>query len=409
MFGKNGSFKSVASASSNLTIVFPNVVDTSLDITNAIMVTKAQERKCVSMLEMLFSAYHVTDAKNAMDYISKFHTNLRMDDDITIDKFIGYMDDLVDKMDESAPITVDKDLYNAVKEDMKNLGYYLNDTINEMGVNNYRYSRLNGGHVVQEAPAALGYTPDQDGKTAHPTNGVEAKAMKDLSDYDQNRILDRDIKKANELMPTMMIIHFVNFGATNDDKVGYIDQSIIGVKVKMYPASPTDIIDRITAKNEDGNGLNKFIRATTREISFWKDFIFAVDKAKLDAISASRRGSSSPIWKLLERRALKSRIRRSFRFTNDATAITTLTLSSNTVEYLLKMRNINLRDERVARKLMEAFNLMSIVEVNEALESAAFIYDTGDDLYETLTFSSLERESSDNTYKKVVNLISKIS
>lgn len=207
-------------------------------------------------------------------------------------------------------------------------------------------------------------------------------------------------------MPTMMIINFCNRDAA-DKGVAVVQTSIIGVKVKMYPVDSRDIVERLVSKNKDGNGLNMFIRATTREISFWKDFIFAIEKAKLDALSSSRRGSTSPMWKLLERRAVKSRIRRSFRFTNDATAITMLTINSNTAEFL-KKNGVAIEDERVARHLMEAFNLMGIVVVDEAMEAAKFIYDTGNDVFETITFGSLEREASDTTYKKVVNLMTKM-
>lgn len=389
VLGKGKSFKSVSSASSSLTIIFPHVVDRSIAIDRAIMINKAQERKCVTMLQMLFSAFAVTDAKNASDYIANFHTNLRLDDTITVDRFIGFMDDLANKLDENSGISVDMDAYNLIKEDMKNLDHYLPGNINESSLNEFKYIRLNGGNVIREAKA--------DNQTP--------RDFKDATDALRNQVLDSDIKKANELMPTMMVVNFMM-----PDKNGTLQgsQAVIGVKVKMYPATTEDIIDRIKSKNRDSNGLNTFIRATTAEISFWKDFIFALNKAKLDALSSSQRGGSSPIWKLLERRALKSRLRRTFRFTNDATAITTLTLSSDTVEYLKKIDNIDLRSLSTARNLMELYNLMSIVIVDETLEYAEFIYDTGDDMYETVTFSSLEREASDSTYKKVVNLMTKM-
>lgn len=456
VLGKGKSFKSVASASSNLTLVFPCVVEDSLEPSTAMMIAKAQERKCVAMLQMLFSAFSIDDATNALDYISKFHSNLRIDDDITIDKFVQTVDAFAASLDENSAISLDRDMYNMVREDMNNLIYYLPDSINETSINNYTYSRLNGGAVVcNEAiygggerrwthfekggpregvqyttssgkipPFAPGPTPPRGDKSASsapkekesgsgnkPVKGYErklddpAQQLKNMTDFYSKRILDSDIKKANELVPTMMVINIIS---KNDEGEPIQTSAVIGVKVKMYVANSFDIIDRLRSKNRDGNSLNMFIRATTREISFWKDFVFALDKAKLDALSSSRRGSTSPIWKLLERRALKSRIRRTFKFTNDATAITTLTVSRNSVEYLKKTAAMDLGNERTARQLMEALNLMSIVIVDEGLECADFIYDTGDDLYETIPFNSLERESSDNTYKRVVNLMTKM-
>ena len=62
-----------------------------------------------------------------------------------------------------------------------------------------------------------------------------------------------------------------------------------------------------------------------------------------------------------------------------------------------------------ARKLLDAYNFMCICVINEATEVASFLYDTGDDNYERLTFTNLEREASDNSYKKMVNLLTKMN
>lgn len=438
--GKNKSFKSIASATSNLTLVFPVVCSSDIDISNSMMVSKAIERKCVAMLQMLFSAFTINDAKDAISYISKFHTNMRMTDRMDMDTFVGYVDQFVRKLDEEAPITVDRAKYEAVKEDFKKPDFYLNmNCISEHSIAEYYvYSAGmlgNSKTVVREDMAdgqvvRLVGDVSADGsemvkvamdvaKTAVNRMSSQIRAAqtrsdkKDDSQYHKNmadaltkQILPSDIKKANELMPTNMIINFINPGEDGGDAI--LTSAVIGVKAKLYPVTSMDIIDRIRTKNKDNNGFNNFIRATTREISFWKDFVFAVEKAKLDALSSSRRGSSSPIWKLLERRALKSRIRRTFRMTNDATAITTLVMSQNEVEWLMKNDNINMMNSYTARSLMESFNLMGISIIDESVEVAKFIFDTGDDEYESLTFYALERESSDNTYKRVVNLMTKM-
>lgn len=438
--GKNKSFKSIASATSNLTLVFPVVCSSDIDISNSMMVSKAIERKCVAMLQMLFSAFTINDAKDAISYISKFHTNMRMTDRMDMDTFVGYVDQFVRKLDEEAPITVDRAKYEAVKEDFKKPDFYLNmNCISEHSIAEYYvYSAgmlgnsktvvredMADGQVVrlvgdvsadgsEMVKAAMDVAKTAVNRMSSQIRAAQTRSdKKDDSQYHKNmadaltkQILPSDIKKANELMPTNMIINFINPGEDGGDAI--LTSAVIGVKAKLYPVTSMDIIDRIRTKNKDNNGFNNFIRATTREISFWKDFVFAVEKAKLDALSSSRRGSSSPIWKLLERRALKSRIRRTFRMTNDATAITTLVMSQNEVEWLMKNDNINMMNSYTARSLMESFNLMGISIIDESVEVAKFIFDTGDDEYESLTFSALERESSDNTYKRVVNLMTKM-
>ena len=167
-------------------------------------------------------------------------------------------------------------------------------------------------------------------------------------------------------------------------------------------------MERIYSKNSDRNGFLKFIRATTREISFVKDFLFAIDKAKIDALSTSKRGSSNKIWKILERRTLKSRVRRALGQPNDASAISTLVISQEEVEYMKKQYNVNVENPRVMRGIMESYNLMGAVIVDELNEVCDFLFDTGNDVYEKVAFRSLERESADNDFRKMITLMTKM-
>lgn len=390
---KDKVFKSVASASSDLVLVFPVVCSRTVHIENASMVTKAIERKAASMLQMLFSAYQVTDSKNAIDYIRKFHTNINFGSDtMTVDSFISVVDKIA-QMDESGVECINPRLVQAIKEELKDMYTVLPDSINESAITSYRVmpetARMSA-RVIQEAPSG---------------NSI-AGIYKDTNAAFQDQLLATDVKKANELVPTTMVINFVS---TNGDSSIETAGVIIGVKAKLYPVDSQDLVNHIKSKVADTNWLNTLIRASTKEISFWKDFVFAIDKAKIDALSNSRRGSASKMWKVLERRALKSRIRRGTSTINDATAITSLVLTQEEAEYLKKMENINIEEPRVFRALLESYNLMAIVIVDEAMEVCKFVFDTGDDTYETIGFNLLEREASDNSYKKIVNLMTKVA
>ena len=67
-----------------------------------------------------------------------------------------------------------------------------------------------------------------------------------------------------------------------------------------------------------------------------------------------------------------------------------------------------MNDPRIIRPIMESLNFMGVCIVDEASEKASFIFDTGDDIYETLPFTALERENNDTNYKKILNLMGKI-
>lgn len=233
-----------------------------------------------------------------------------------------------------------------------------------------------------------------------------AQFYKNMMDAENNRMIDSDVKKANELVPTMMVVNFVSKDPTS--KMPIPATFTCGVKCRLIPVDPTDIADRILVKHADKNVLLGFIRATTRETSFIKDFLFAIDKAKIDAISQSRRGSSNKMWKVLERRAIRSKWNRAFSHPNDASMITTLGISQELAEYIKKTNGIDLMNPKVVRPIMEGFNLMGFVIIDEAAEADKFLWDTGEGYYETISFNNLEREASGGEYKKALNLMQKM-
>lgn len=233
-----------------------------------------------------------------------------------------------------------------------------------------------------------------------------AEYMAKITDAHSKVVLNNEYKKANELQPTMMVVNFMRHSEETGD---YINTAVIGIKCKIYPVSSSDIVNRISGKLNDKSFLTNFVRATTNEIAFFRDFLFAVDQAKIDAKSYGRQASSNKLWKVLERRSTKSKFRRSLKMYNDATAISTLVMSENDADYLKKVHSIDILDVRHARKIMDSYNFMCLVVCNQSTEVASFLYDTGDDTFEMIPFSGLEREASDNSYKKMVNLLSKVS
>lgn len=426
LFGRKRSFRSVASAASNLTLVFPVICSNNISIENASMIAKATERKAVSLLQILFSAMSVDAVEDGIDYVKKFHTNLKMDSDISVDAFVDLVDTYVAK-NESA--VVNRGMYDAVIRDLRNINNVLPESISENSIADYSIlpNFISNGElrVVKEAgkgkdnsnnrftiniPAdttntqtitKYNYTYSDDSQRAKNMADARDKANNLL----RNQLISSDVKKANELVPTMMIVNFVNMYEDNP-----VAQSmVIGVKAKLYPVDSVDVLNRIVIKNKDKNKLFGLVRATTREISFCRDFLFAIDKAKIDALSQSKRGSSSKLWKILERRSLKSKVRRSLGQVNDASAISTLVISQEEVEYLKKTENIDLEKPNVMRPIMESYNLMGVCIVDEAAETAKFMYDTGDDIYEVLSFNHLERENNNGLDRKVVNLMTKMA
>lgn len=443
---KNARTGSIAKQASNLILVFPVLCSTSISIQTATIISKAIERKCAALLQILFAAVNMTNATDIYEYIGNFHSNINKQ--LDLDEFLNAMD----RLSESGIIQItDAEAYNAVKEDMRNLNYFLDDLYDDTipitefvsKTNLYGESQIvceakgggggkggggkggnNGGgnknnsnnakvnfKVPDETIGSIASKVAKELKDDRPRtygnanrNRDDIPSLKDQMDYFKNQLLPQDVEKANELMPTMMAVNFTYY--KNGAEIR--QTGIIGIKAKLYPIDSMDIVTRLASKYSDKNTLFQFVKASTREISFFKDFLFAVDKAKLDGIYMASNSNNAKIFKLLERRAAKYRFSALLR-KNDASPITTLVMSQDEAEYLKRYNSLDVNNPNICKPVMNAYNLMCITIADESLEVAKFLYDDGDNIFESLSFDGLEKEAKDSSYKKVVNLMSKIN
>ena len=471
---------SLSKATSGLTLIFPTLVDSSIPIETASIITKAVERKAVSLLQIAFSAYNISNTKDAVEYIRSFHTNIK--GKMTMDDFIDAMDSFSEQVQMPRE---DKRKYDAVMEDLKHLcNYHLGEDISESSVNDYKVAmrgitpvvvkedrnsyfkgqgaKLNDFDIDYSAPDASAFKysdeerdnldmnlrmrkderdetkaredreqreKDNDFRERQYKNDMTQRDMdnarndrtdkrldtrndiqnaKDQFEMIQKQLLPTDVKKANEMIPSMLVVNFITLDKDTQSQISR--QIVIGVKAKMVAVDPTDVANKIVTKHADSNVLLKFIKATTREISFARDFLFAIDNAKLNAIANSKKGSNTyRILKVLERRALKGKVRKALKVNNAYKAISTLVLSSETAEGLMRYNNIDVMNPGIIRKLMEDLNLMMFIVADETEESVSIIMDTGDDNYETLSYTHLDREAADGSYKKAINLMTKVA
>lgn len=436
---KNARTGSIAKQASNLILVFPVLCSTSLSIQTATIISKAIERKCAALLQILFAAVNMTNATNIYEYIGNFHSNINKQ--LDLDEFLNAMD----RLSESGIIQItDAEAYNAVKEDMRNLNYFLDDLYDDTipitefvsKTNLYGESQIvceakggggkggggkggggKGGRnpktfnvpdtVVSDIASKVAKELKDDRPRTYGNanrNRDDRPSLKDQMEYFKNQLLPQDVEKANELMPTMMAVNFTYY--KNGAEIR--QTGIIGIKAKLYPIDSMDIVTRLASKYSDKNTLFQFVKASTREISFFKDFLFAIDKAKLDGIYMASNSNNAKIFKLLERRAAKYRFSALLR-KNDASPITTLVMSQDEAEYLKRYNSLDVNNPNICKPVMNAYNLMCITIADESLEVAKFLYDDGDNIFESLSFDGLEKEAKDSSYKKVVNLMSKIN
>ena len=440
----------IAKAAAGLTAVFPVIVTEAVPLDQAVMISKAIERKCVAMLQMLFAANQITTSTGAFEYMKRFHTNMdpSMDlSDMDVDDIIDYtnkginyanesksllqladmdVDDIIVMSDQQTVIESNNYVKNVLREAnvskiikevnemTKELANeeYVEEGINYGSLNEFRCTKVlneytfnkSGNRVDKEyhmkdiAGNDLKFTKTFD-------NTSSSTDVKNAYEILNKNVLKTDIQKANEATPSLMVI---NFTSTVDNGDSIINTCVIGVKARIHYVPSQEMITRIIMKNTDRRGFFNFLRATTGEIAFFKDFLFAIDKAKIDAVAKSGKGSTSKIWKLLELRADRAKLNKSAgRNTSAAAAISTIVISRAEADLIKKNNRIDITKPGTLLSIMRGYNLMCAVIVDEVSERCDFMYDDGTTNFETLSFMSLEREDSGGSYKKVINLLAK--
>lgn len=378
-WNRNNYFSSITKATSNLVLTFPVIVDESVSLSTASIISKAVEKKMVSLLQMLFSAINISNNKDAFDFIGKVHKNLTSDDIIS---FINKMDNI--PLKENADGTADLN-YEKINEIM----------LEHMRENNH-YLRTELATPIQERAKPR---PTPRPKPV-PKPGKDNKRHTEVvydKDFIKDTIIPNDLKKANEAVPSLMIIKFRT--GENNDTVG---QAVIGVKAKLVYVSQSDMVNRIIMKNGDNNVIFSLLRATTGEISMIKDFMFAIDRAKLDTFG--KRSSSTPLWKMLERRAIVSKSNRFFDSANGTgTSIATLLISKDTEDALLKEYNFKCKPYNLLN-VMSEYSCLGFIIADDVTEKVRMLFDDNSGSFEVLSYSSLEREDK-SQYKKLISLM----
>lgn len=435
---KNPSIKSITRANKDLTMTFPVMVSNTVDPASAQLVSRALERKFVTLTQMLLSAISITSSKDAIDHLKNVHSNLDLSSLFDVDDYLAVSQEatanhIFDAVEVKAvyeafrqerlhakPLShlhefLSKSVTDAIAKQPQVAANIANRKFNDLSdedkarvMNYYGSDTVTRNKALEKQNKSLTQQLKDIERANSKLSNSNSSLQSRLDDIRNNSragltklAKDQDYKKANELQPTLLQIQFIS---TNDNNDPITVDAYVGIKTKIYCVDSADIANHIVSKRSYNFSLYNLIKATSGEIEFWRDFVFAIKKAKIDAISNTHRGSSSKLWKVLERRALASKINRFISARNDATAITTLMVSAYDVEMLRKMEDIDISDSRVARKLMDDYNLVGIVIVDDSTESAKIIFDTGDDEYEPYTFKTLKRDDKVD-YKQMIQLL----
>ena len=407
--------KSIARGALDGTLQFPCLISNTLSVEMATTIAKTLERVYASFVQTYFSLNNTIDIsvdKNPNMFLQKFHHNVKVES-TGLDLYKEYC------------IESDKD-YDALMERIYDgtTKAYINGKENKMILFNFseKFSKKafeDNQVLLEETLAHVDYAPfpnvgnspfyeadiedepDYYTKKAIDARFGDASSRKNeifkVTTSDKLKVpvlTDNDVKKSNDLQPYLMQVRLM---AVNDQKefVQFMD-FIVGIKVVLHTVKSEEMITNLQAAMQNGNVLFNFIRCTTGEKSFFKDFLLGLNDTKLDV--ANRARGSSPWWATLKRLKNTSRAQSSFFSKTQLVPNSTIVVSAYEVDMLKNNYGMDLRNPKLALAVMKSLFLMNFVIIDEGSRSVEILYD-GETSYQIYPLETLEREISMNSNK----------
>lgn len=415
----------------NLIMSFPMLCDNTLPIDTLALISKANERNIVGMLELLFSSLSLKGYSGA-ELLKTVHTNINPD--MAVDDFIDTMKKL--STNESVDYKLRAQISEALQEMSHELKYgqksFPVNSFSENSLENYVVRNATSKNVsvledfvprdpysdkgpfpsaprnysedVSKAPGKNGadQLTDKQKLDIQDKNALKQKSFEKTFALPEKRLTAQEIKKNNELEPTLMVVSFNDLAQSGTT---IVKTFVAGVKSRIVSVDSMDIIERLVSKNKTSLSFKNLIRATTGEINFVSDFLLALKQNKLDAKNAAKKGEAARLWNILQSRAVKAGGRAASRDKNDASAITGLVINIETVNYMKNSYRFDITERKNLKLIMDSYNLMSVIIADEANESIMSYYD-GNAGFEEISYNSLRKEDNEkNTEKKIINLL----
>lgn len=245
-----------------------------------------------------------------------------------------------------------------------------------------------------------------DARTTVTVKAPEQKAAQKVTVRDRGgqwkTLTDNDCKKANDLVPTLLHVRVYPVDKYTREELTPID-FIMGVKATLHPFPVEEIARMTVAAMRNENAVFNFIRWTTGEIKFFKDFLFAIDTIKMDAKDAGRDVTG---WRpALKKRKLASKSKLHLT-KNSIMPNASLVISQSCVDHIKETYGYDLASEMIIKRMMDTYFLLGYVLVNTVTQRASFRYD-GIDTPDIYTYDALRRENQndDKAFKNMMKML----
>lgn len=409
------------------TLQFPVIVSKSLDLETCTVISKALEKKFASFAQITLSMepnFSQKDDGNIANFLRKFHQNT--DTKSEFSDVITFLNDVSEESVMFEELNGDIFLYGFTTEgndggvisSNKEGLFVLEDAVNLEVVNdkfkpesvkiNSRLLSVTEAKDKDEDPQ---YRKDMiDLAKAMNTSREEKQVVTMSGDPISKFELPRDVlkweqvTKLNDLVPTHLHIRLASVNEKGDI-TGHIE-FILGIKATLHAVSSDDIIKNLEGAAQSSDKVFNFIRWTTGEITFVKDFLLNIKDLKGDAMRKS--SGSSYWWSALKRRKSLAKIKNKFFLSKKLLPNTTLCVSMEEVEYLKNEYGYDLMEPIFLDRVMSTYFLLAFVVVDNSTQVAHFMFD-GQKNFMTQTLSSLKKDNDNkDDFKQMLKLVNRI-
>ena len=431
--------KSITKSVDDSTMMFGCLVSNTIPTDKATTFVRNMERVYASFVEQYLSQNQMIDVtidRSPIDYLRRIHQNVRLESAIDMDAlddldkkretFVSYMESAFPDLEVSPEdvSSIMEGAYNGeYKLYMDSLGKY-GIAFKETKCNNIMMEKYREEIKEHLSEFDLHPFPVRNYMEANDTNTIRQQvadsyiqglvnqgrsrdediAIKRSKEMKAPQMLDRDVKKANDMQPYAIQVRLM---AVNDKKefIQYLD-FIVGVKAVLHPIESDDLVMNISYILQNKNFMFNMIRWATGEISLFKNIILNIDEIRFDA---ANRSSGRDRWIPTLKRLKNKRVAVGLFGAHKIVPNSTMVVTSYEVDRIKEITGVDLRDPFSAKKVIDKIFLIAFVIMDEGTDTMDILYDSRNE-YQTYSMESLEKEvalSSSRLNREIGRMISR--
>lgn len=394
--------RSVARGANEQSFQFPCLIDDTIPVDMATVVTKNLDRLYASWTQIYLSSIGFIDLnyiKNPKQFIAKYQPKWQFES--CEENEDGCDEELRDHLygDDECLFHVEKDGY-----DLSGIISPGNPTITlkkelQKGMEPH-LSGYNLGGISHRTPEVITEAVDSSTVDKVVDNAIQAsidrrngEMLRNTRDSRAPRIAEGDVKKINDMAPYAVELRLL--ASKGDTSFSEWVNFLIGVKTTLHLAKSNTLLMNLVDVLKNRDPKFNFIRWTTGEISLFKDILLHMDDINFDIANKSdRTGKFISSLKKMKKKYLKV----GTFGVNRLAPFATIVISSSTYQEIKDRYGFDLKNMTFASKVMSELFLMCFVILDDVTHTCDILVDGQAD-FQTYSLETLEREVTMNSNK----------